>query len=369
MQNTGGVYFKNLDGLRAVAALSVIFYHCSYWLNTSLTTGNTYLVHILSFNGLGGELGVRFFFILSGFLITYLMFDEQKRIGTLRIGPFYVRRLLRIWPLYFLSIIIGMLVFPLISGQHTLPANQNSRTFLYLIFAANFDHIYNGPPSNGMLGVQWSVAVEEQFYLIWPLLFLLFGKQRVFPFFLVIGLVYSEFFFPQSNSGSIRYFHFISNFRFLAFGSLLAWLSFFHLHRIEAVFTKLSRKWHLVFYLLGITLLFFQPALSNWSIYVAHVLRFTTFAFFGFVILEQNFSSNSFYKIGNWRIFNSIGKISYGLYLFHMLVVYFLLWLFPQDSGYFLLNTLICVILTIFISQFSFTFFESYFLKNKSKFS
>lgn len=362
-----GVYFKNLDGLRGLAALAVVFFHAANWFPHPDTAFSQFLYQILSFHNSGGDLGVLFFFVLSGFLITYLLFQERLAFGKIGLGNFYMRRLLRIWPLYYLSVAIGFWLFPLLFSQHALPASQNSSMGLYLIFAGNFDHIQNGTPTNGLLGVQWSVAVEEQFYLIWPLLFLLLRRPKAFPVFMMGLLILSEWFYSQS-SGQVRYFHFLSNVRFLAFGALLAWMAFFHRSKLEATFTKCKPRIHVLIYLAGLVLLFFQKPLSEVSLILAYGIHVVPMVFFGFVILEQNYSVNSFFKISRIPFLSWLGKISYGLYLTHMIGVYCVLALLPNGTEYYLFKILFSLILTIFISHFSYTYFESYFLKLKSKF-
>jgi len=362
------VYFKNLDGLRGIAAIAVVFFHAANWFVYPSTPFYQGIYKTLSFNNLGGNLGVLFFFILSGFLITYLIFEEQNRSGKFRIGHFYMRRILRIWPLYYLSVSIGLLIFPLIAGEHTLPACQESKTFMYLIFATNFDHIFSGMPSNGMLGVQWSVAVEEQFYLVWPLLLLFLGRTKHFPLFMAGIILLSEWFYSQST-GAERYFHFFSNVRFLAFGALLAWVAYFHQEKIEARLVKCKPFVHVLIYGTGLVLLFLHKPLSSISLYVSYTLHFVPILFFGYVILEQNFSENSFFKISKIKVLTWLGKISYGLYLTHMIGIYCVLALFPAGEEFYLLKILLSVFLTIFISHFSYIYFESYFLKLKAKFS
>lgn len=364
-----GVYFQNLDGLRGIAALAVVFFHAANWFEYPHASFSRLLYQVLSFNSLGGELGVLFFFILSGFLITYLMFEETSKKGSISIGNFYMRRVLRIWPLYYLSVFVGFMLFPVLLSHHSLPASQNSNILMYLGFAANFDHILSGSPSNGMLGVQWSVAVEEQYYLLWPLFFYAFGKSRFFPAFIGISIFLSEYYFSQSSSGAVRYFHFFSNFRFLAFGAFLAWIAYFHTGKIEARFAKCSPLVLMLIYGTGLVLLFFHKPLSSISLYLSYILHFVPILFFGFVILEQNFSKNSSFKISKVPVLTWLGKISYGMYLIHMIGIYFVLALFPRGTDYYLLKILFSIILTIFISHLSYNFLESYFLKLKSRFS
>jgi len=363
-------YFDNLDGLRAIAALSVVFYHITHWFhfpNTSFFEG---LKLVLSFGDSGGSLGVCFFFILSGFLITYLLFMEQEKNTVIHIPFFYLRRVLRIWPLYYLTIFIGFVIYPLILSMQGITHNENASVVLYTLFAVNFDHIYNGDPTSGILGVQWSVAIEEQFYLIWPLVFFYFSKKKYFPFLLVLVILVSELFFLKSTTWQIGYYHLIGNFRYLAFGGLLGYLCYFKKNQITALFNKTTPLVHAIIYIICLLLLFFQKKMNDSLPYYSYLSHLLPFLFFGYVIVEQNFSSQSFFKIGKFASLNWLGKISYGLYLIHMVAIYLVFALFKHiDLGFFGMEILATIGLTILLSYLSYTYFESYFLSLKSRFT
>jgi peptidoglycan/LPS O-acetylase OafA/YrhL len=362
-------YFKNLDGLRAIAAFSVILFHCGWWFTYPDTRFYHGLKFLLVFGGEGGHLGVKFFFVLSGFLITYLMFSEQAKRGKLNVPYFYLRRILRIWPLYYLTLIAGFLIYPWLMHLAGKDFYETASGFLYSVFAANFDNIYNGYPKSGILGVQWSVAVEEQFYLLWPLMFFAFSRKNFFPFLLLVIIIFSELFYFNAETFEEKTFHLFSCFRFLAFGGLLAWLCFRKPERVRNFFGKINKALTFFIYVVCILLLFFQRHLLislPWYQYINH---FLPLLFFGFVIVEQNYSSHSFFKIGSFRILNWLGKISYGLYLTHMIAIYIAIAMFPQDGSYVLLKILSAVLITVLISHASYYYIESFFLSLKNKFS
>ena len=111
------VYFKNLVGLRAVAALAVVFHHIVIWIpGVEDNSGLHLFKKLISFSNYGGTLGVIFFFILSGFLIYFLLIQEEFNKKKIDLAKFYSRRALRIWPLYYLTIIIGFIVYPLLNN-------------------------------------------------------------------------------------------------------------------------------------------------------------------------------------------------------------------------------------------------------------
>lgn len=363
------LYFKNLDGLRAIAAFSVIFYHLSFWFDYPHTLFYDLIKFVLSFGGHGGEFGVIFFFILSGFLITYLMFSEQSKSGSINIPFFYYRRIIRIWPLYYFTLLVGFLIYPLISQLNGHVHLENASILLYSVFAANFDHIHNGNPSVGILSVQWSVSIEEQFYLLWPLVFYLFGKRKAFPFLLIFIIIISELFFLKAETWNVRYYHLISNFRFLAFGGFLACICYCKSKWIEFALQYIGPKTSLIVYLVCLLMMFFQQQLSESLFYFKYLYHILPFLFFGFVIIEQNFSNRSYFKIGSSYLLTWLGKISYGLYLTHMIAIYIVLSLFSAStSRYVGWAILLSVILTVVISYLSYTWLESFFLSLRNRF-
>src|SRR5690606_12891158 len=146
-----------------------------------------------------GNLGVNFFFMLSGFLITYLLIKEKEFTGTIHVPNFYVRRILRIWPLYYLCVAVGFIGFALLKKISGAPLEENANAWYYLFFAANFDIMHTWPekPDALLLSVLWSVAVEEQFYLTWPLILRIVplkGYKYVFPGIMLFSLVFRSFY-------------------------------------------------------------------------------------------------------------------------------------------------------------------------------
>ena len=110
MNNTRRVFFPNLDGLRFFAFFSVFLFHSFFTKNEAVQNNSLFVtLRLLTRHG---DLGVNFFFVLSGFLITFLLLNERQFTGRIHIGAFYVRRILRIWPLYFVAVFLGFIVFP-----------------------------------------------------------------------------------------------------------------------------------------------------------------------------------------------------------------------------------------------------------------
>ncbi len=363
-------HFENFDSLRAVAALLVLLYHFTLWLHFPKGIFYDTIQKAISFNHYGGPLAVRFFFTLSGFLITYLMFEEKERNGNFNIINFYIRRALRIWPIYFISLIIGFVVYPLLLEWQHIKFHEVSNPVFFSLFLANFDVMYHHHPINGLLGLQWSVAVEEQFYLLAPLFFLLLSK-KIFPWFQLILISISYVFYLKhwNDGSSIPHYHTLCILSYLSFGSLAAWVCFFQLKRIEKVLDLINKISIFIIYTSVLLFIFFFDDIHQLFPSVnAIVLKVITTLFFIFIIIEQTYSIHSFYKIGQIKILNYLGKISYGLYIYHMTAIYLVIFLFKKDESTIWLQMFVALFLTISISAFSFKYIEKYFQEIKKKF-
>ncbi|SRR6266568_2743644 len=191
---TNKIFFPNLNGVRFIAALMVIIQHTE---ETKIKIGfpTSYRE-----DGILGSLGVSLFFVLSGFLITYLLQSENQTSGTISLRDFYTRRVLRIWPLYYLIIILGFWVMPnfmpALGDEYNVRdlSEQSGAQLLFdLFFMPNVSIILFDPIR--FVPQIWSIGVEEQFYLLWPLLMKYFNNSLK-PFITVI-LVFVGFNFSE----------------------------------------------------------------------------------------------------------------------------------------------------------------------------
>lgn len=162
--------FASFDGIRGVAILTVLAGHIA-----ANYPGLTPDVHRLVAGFLNPDLGVRVFFVLSGFLITHLLLNEQATTGRINLREFYWRRGLRIYPAFYtyLAVIgIAALWFPV---GVTLPTWIAAATFSW-----NYSPLWVTPPPGGSwnLGHFWTLALEQQFYLLWPFLLTRLGARR-----------------------------------------------------------------------------------------------------------------------------------------------------------------------------------------------
>jgi peptidoglycan/LPS O-acetylase OafA/YrhL len=370
------VFFPNLDGLRSVAFLLVFFRHGFFQAFNYLPVHSIWTDKIISLI-CNGEDGVSIFFVLSGFLITYLLLAEQKKYGKIHTVNFYIRRCLRIWPLYYVVITFVFFVYPYLKSLAGVATHIAVSRAYYYIFLSNFASIHiqkNSPGFDFMSGgITWSVAIEEQFYLLWPLLFTVVPKKFYAFIFYAVIIICLLFRFENRHDSITLYFHTLSVCGDLAIGGLCAYFSLNKLS-FRLFFERLSRKSILLIYASGLAWLFFYDDIFQIDSLRAFV-RIISTLFFAFIILEQNYSVHSFYKFSKIRLLSFWGKYTYGLYLLHPLVLTLLRDVFLEvkfkPSGFLSVFSvgIIALGISLTVSYLSYEYFEKRFLKLKEKFS
>lgn len=369
MQKENKLYFENLDGLRFICFLLVFLHHSFHTEVSSILTDSSY-IYLKKTIFTNGNLGVNFFFVLSGFLITYLLIQERSNSNTINIKNFWIRRILRIWPLYFFCVFFGFFIFPMIKTFMGIVPSETATFFSYLTFTNNFDLIRNGLPDSSILGVLWSIAVEEQFYFIWPIILSLIPiKNYSFAF---MTIIISSLIFRWMNMDIMLHeYHTLSCIGDMAIGGIGAWLIWLYGNQY---IVRMKRIEILILYLTVGFIFFFRKEFSSYSLFTAIFERIIIASIFLLVILEQNYAKNSFFKFKNFKFISYLGTISYGLYCLHfigILVVINSMKILKIQQTFWhvvLTETFLSLSLTIIISHFSYKYFENYFLKLKNKF-
>lgn len=369
-------YFRNLDGLRFIAAFFVIIGHCQHILYDLPSKPRVYSPWAEKLAGFG----VDFFFVLSGFLISFLLIKELSETQKINIKNFYIRRALRLWPLYFIVGIIGLLTAqPILQWMDLVQTPSSLKDYLInffflFTFSINFQTLLGqmNEYSSFILGHFWSLAVEEQFYLIWaPLLFLF--RKNVFVFIsimIAIGIATTLFqpaifdvwfndnawaspiFFPTN-----RFFHF-------GLGALLAWLVY-HKKLIEL------------------------PSFVSWVAQIAFILPVFSYLFgwqfksldieriihglisFGIILMAITPNSLFFFEYKWMKYF---GKVSFGIYIFHLFAIRFSFKLLtgfglnPLNLNFQIIFPILSAIFAIGLAAFSYEKLEKPILKLKDKF-
>ena len=362
--------FPNLNGLRFAGALAIILYHC-YTLNREIW-GSFYTEYwfqkvwiVVS----KGHFGVSMFFIMSGFLITYLLLHENSKNGRIHLVNYLFRRFLRVWPLYFLIVLFGFFLFPKLPyGIETV-----HELWRYVLFLSNFDEIFIGAKDSiNFLTATWTVSVEEQFYLVWGILIgvLTFRKKSTYSlFFLSIIVLSLVFRYYHLDNHRILYYHTFSVMSDLATGGLIGlWAYEGRAKKALENFSKLKLA---AIYLAGMGLLLWEDSIFKGVFFVFE--RFIPGLFLAFIILEQVYSKHSFYKIDRFPGFFQAGKLTYGLYMFHCIYIYYWAIFFKnhqltEQLYQYLLFVLLVLISTYATAWISYHYFEKPFLKLKRYF-
>ena len=389
------VYFPNLDGIRSIACLFVLSGHI-FWetvQNAVQRHTSAEVFKLLEFFLGNGGMGVRIFFCLSGFLITYLILLEVKKTGHLNVKNFYIRRVLRIWPLYFvvvLFVFVGVVILK--HFLHNTSPIYESR-WMSSLFLNNFDNIRmkmaypTTDVANPMLGVLWSVSIEEQFYAFWPLLFLIIpvkAYKYLLPLIIVgsvgFALVYTQYNWgttvqDHTNANWATYFHTVSNMIFLSAGGTLAWGMLEKKAWLERTLQFPKAVWAIIL-LAGVAGMIYlkEPLVTNWygfaTYYLFCAIVVCLFIFNQIAAVKRPIELSK----APWLI--NMGKLTYGLYMYHRIVLYILgivllsmLHMHAESKVFYAVYIPLTFAGSYLLAWLSYNYFEKKFLKLKDKFS
>lgn len=364
-------YFENLDGLRFFCFLSVFLFHSFHSDIPAIQQSGVFIFFKETLFG-NGFLGVNFFFVLSGFLITYLLIKEKNKNGQIHNVNFWIRRILRIWPLYFACVFYGFVIFPytkILAGG--VPA-ETANPWYYIGFISNFDYIQKGLPDATGLGVLWSVAIEEQFYLAWPLILAMFPARKFYiPLSLII--IGSITFRALNDVPILHELHTLSCIGDMALGGLGAWLILFS-SKFKQLIIQLPKVLIYSVYAAYLFVFLFRDEFMLSAYWIRVIERPIISCIMLLIILEQCFSQHSFYKMGNFKWPSRLGVVTYGLYCLHFIVISYTIAatkIFGFNNQVWqvvFFETMVALAITIVVSLISYRFFEAPFLKLKDRF-
>jgi peptidoglycan/LPS O-acetylase OafA/YrhL len=367
------LFFPNLDGLRFFCFLAVFFFHAfSADLEVIKADPVWNFVKLRLFGN--GSLGVSFFFVLSGYLITTLLLAEKAYAGKINVPMFYLRRVLRIWPLFYACVAFGFLVFPLLKSALGQPGHEPANPLSFIFFFNNIDAIRIRPDSS-LLSVLWSVAVEEQFYIFWPLLIAFVPERWLTPTFW--GIIGGSFVFRALNAHQplVLHFHTFSCIGDMAFGGWAALLTRAPDSPVRQWIRNLSRPSLMLLYAALAALLLFRAELFESVAVLIPFDRLVCALVFALVILEQNYAERSLFKMSNFPRLSRLGQLTYGLYCLHFvgllasMIILKKLGLNQTLWHEMLLDPALSLAIAIGVAWLSYRFFESPFLRLKDRFA
>jgi peptidoglycan/LPS O-acetylase OafA/YrhL len=325
-----------------------------------------------------GTFALQFFFVASAFLITFLLLAEQEKTGRISIRYFFLRRILRIWPAYYLLLLIVILIvhqwhffdIPTASAAYTgsIASKCNSLYFFFLPHVVPF--YISMPP---YLHHTYTIGIEEQFYFLWGILFLLLRRHRSIFFlsliFLMPLLAAIHFFLNNhaSPEGAARLFSqgitYLQYSRISTF-AIGAFLGYSYFYRRTWIDVFQRKDLQLVLYAIIVGWLWFAPVLPFIQLELIALLA-------GFVMLAASFPATSLVPYHTkWLVF--LGHRSYGIYLFHIIAVVLAIKTASSAhlSGWawWLAVCLLSVMLATLFGWISYDAFEKHFLKLKDRF-
>ena len=355
-------HFETFDALRFFAYLKVFLLHLPI---TAFP--------VFAFLSRGGGIGVVFFFVLSGFLISYIIFQEKENTGKLNLRNFFIRRILRIWPLYYLMLLFAFCT-PYLLGLLNLsssPEGYEPDWLLYGLFLGNYQSIaLDMSPNVSPLGVMWSLCIEEHFYLIWGVLLYFVNLKRM-PYIFAGGII-------AANVARVIFFQFglgtseiLTNLDYFIYGAIPAYIIVKFPNKIENRVLRLSKEVKRVYVLLVIGLVIVLPVIP---VLVKEFLAPAVFgiAFAGLVVLFSPEKGD--FRIHDRNGLSIMGRYTYGTYLFHGIWISLFIQIF--SALHFSLDTAIYAIMFVGITflctlgsaWLSYRFFEMPFLRLKRRF-
>lgn len=371
------IYFENLDSIRFIAAMMVFLGHVMVKTYTFLPIKGTILEAFLLTISSGGT-GVSIFFVLSGFLITYLLITEYEVSNKIDLKKFYIRRILRIWPLYYGVVFFSFLLYPFLKSLIGMNNPLGSNFIYHLFFLSNFDviHIQQFCPGKDAMSqnITWSVSVEEQFYLFWPLIFTFLPKKTWLLSILSLVAGSLVFRFTVIDKGATIYFHTLAVLIDLGIGGLFAY-AIKESAEVRSFFENSSTKTHAVLFGIVIFLLMYGGELLNYNGGLVFNRAIYSFSFAMVIAAQAITKSQSPLNLKNLSFANKWGKYTYGIYLLHPIAITVLdisLRVAHISIDSLLPSFLLSIstfILTLVISKLSYTYFESRFIKLKDKFT
>ena len=318
--------FHSFDAFRFFAFFKVYIFHASAIV---IATEGSALQWVKDHIAHGGGIGVSFFFVLSGFLITYILTHDKITHGQINLKKFFARRAFRIWPLFYLWVIIAFVIPPdfanhigfYMNGGGYEPDWRFSFTFLENYKMIIMDNV----PRTTPLSVFWSLCIEEHFYIVWMIVFF-FLKRKWIPVYLcstiVIAIVARIFEHKIYGTQNISTNDLPMNADYFAISGLVGYYTAVNYEKLSGFILRIPLAVRVSYVLLIIFMLFNQKAIFDHQNWFMDHFKYTIFSLMFAGLLLVFLPQESKLKISDSHILTRLGKISYGLYVYHIIWIH-----------------------------------------------
>ncbi|MDC0303975.1 acyltransferase [Flavobacteriales bacterium] len=369
------VFFKNLDALRFIAFLFIFLGH-ALDTDSSVISDSSVYAWVKNYVYIFGKTGFSFAFVLSSYINTWVILEERQHAGKFKPWLYYMRRALRIWPLYFLVLFIGFVLLPLGTELINESYEEIGNPIYFILFVGNFFLIEHGWTHSPIISVLWSVSVEEQFYIFWPFLLIVFRKSEKWLFALML-ILFALTTYHYYGTDVNLWFHTLFLLGDICLGAIFAFISFnqnWGYERLKSIskIGIISVYFGFILSLLFYHNLFDNQILPGWINLIIEKMFYAVIL--SFFIFEQNFCENSFYKFGSLKVITYLGVISYGLFCFHeigLLIGNRVLTQLKMEGNvwaFLLIKPLVAFVVILPFAHLSWNYFEKPFLRLKRHF-
>jgi peptidoglycan/LPS O-acetylase OafA/YrhL len=347
-------YRSELDGLRGISILLVFIHHLS---KAALP---------------GGFLGVDIFFVLSGFLITSLLVEEWDRDGSISLKKFYIRRALRLMPAVLVLLLVSA-TFALLFLDSKAQREIFQGIWLTLSYGSNWFYAFRYTSVNNPLGITWSLAIEEQFYLIWPLILAITLWSRVGRRWILYALallivsiaLHRKLLWEGGAYLPRLYYSTDTRADGLLIGCLISLLCYWNLLHLQKLFEMLMK---LIAVVSSVFFVYMLATATNFDamLYLYGGFTLVSLAVGAILIVLVQWPPMEILRVLRFAPLVWLGRMAYGLYLWHWpirLLVYH-----HQDSEQPLSRVTVAALLSITLTLLSFFCIERPFLRLKKQF-
>lgn len=366
------VHFQNLDILRFIAAFMIVIYHSFITISGNVghfsfmkdpQTGNlSTLGHYLEMFIRNLASGVDIFFLISGFLITYILLKEKEIYGKVNIKNFFLRRGLRVWPLYFFLIAIAPLLVNWIDVEKP---HYLSNIFFYHNYYLIDTQAWLFPFAHF-----WSICIEEHFYLVWPFIIAFIPKKRLLSVLLLV-IFGSMFFraFQVVSGGEVWfncYLNTISRIDVITIGAIGAYV-----HINKPIVFRIPLSLRILTYISILALFLFDNYVEWGGFFNAVFKKYIYIGLFCVAISNYMFNPDTKLSFKKKNFLHYLGRISYGIYMYGNIILLIMIKKISQPYNFknLALLYLIAFSLSIIIPIISYELFEKHFLKLKNRFA